>query len=436
MSNPRTFRWQMVTLATLFAGYTGYYICRSNLSVTATQIERHLEGNGLTADPVGLLQSVGILVYALGKTGNGVLGDFLGGRLLFLLGMAASVVCTLVFGVADGLIVFVAAWAVNRFFQSMGWVGMVKVSSCWFPVHMQARVMGVLSLSYLLGDAFARFYLGLFLRAGLDWRGVFLVAAATLGVLALASAVLLKSSPRDVGAEEPPVNPDNVFGAAGEAHRPDSLRGLLLPLLGNLIFWLSCVISFGLTLIRETFNLWTPKYLKNVGGLDEGLAAITSGLFPLVGAVSVLAVGVAGDALRGKHGRIVLPALVLAAGALGLLAAAPLDGRPAAALTLISAVSFFLIGPYSLFSGVIALRLGGKRGSSAASGLIDSAGYLGAVLSGRGIGELSQRYGWPAAFGALAGIAALTAVAAAVYWAAEESRGRKGNPGERGALAP
>ncbi|HKI35173.1 MAG TPA: MFS transporter [Gemmataceae bacterium] len=422
MSNPRTLRWQIITVATLFAGYTGYYVCRSNLSVTATQLEEELTGNGLTNDPIGLLGSVSVLCYALGKSSNGVLGDFLGGRLLFLLGMVVSVVCTVVFGLASGLIAFVVVLAVNRYFQSMGWVGMVKVSSCWFPVAVQARVMGVLSLSYLVGDAFARLYLGLFLTAGLGWRGVFFVAAGTLAVLALASAVLLKSSPRDVGAEEPPVNPDNVFGQAGESHRPESLRGLLLPLLGNLVFWLSCVLSFGLTLIRETFNLWTPKYLKVVGGLEHGTAAMASALFPLVGAVSALAVGAAGDALRGRHGRIVFPALLLLTGVLGLFATVPLEGRPLTALAFLAAVSFFLIGPYSLFGGVIALQLGGKRGSSAASGLIDSVGYLGGILAGRGVGELVDRFGWQTSFGGLAGVAALSAGAAAVYWVAQEFR--------------
>jgi OPA family glycerol-3-phosphate transporter-like MFS transporter len=423
MGNARTLRWQTVTLATLFAGYTGYYICRSNLSVMGPSLKEELAGSTFTDNPFGLLGSVGIFAYALGKTGNGVLGDFLGGRRMFLLGMVVSVACTVVFGLSSGLLTFVVVWGVNRYFQAMGWVGMVKVSSRWFPAHRQAFVMGVLSLSYLVGDAFARFYLGVFRDdVQLSWRGVFLVAAATLGVLAVVCAVLLKSSPGEVGAEEPPVYADNVYGRAGEASRPDSLAGLLLPLLGNLFFWLSCVVNFGLTLIRETFGLWLPTYLHEVGKLDEGVAAKWSALFPLAGAVSVVLVGVAGDRLRGKHGRIVLPCLVLLIAALGLLAVAPLDGRPAEALVIICAVGLFLLGPYSLFSGVIALQLGGKRGSSAASGLIDCAGYLGGTLSGVGVGALSQRHGWPAAFGGLAGIAALTAVAAAAYWVAQELR--------------
>jgi OPA family glycerol-3-phosphate transporter-like MFS transporter len=421
MSDPRTFRWQLITLATLFAGYTGYYVCRSNLSVVAPLLDKELAGNGWTPNPVGLLQSVGILVYALGKAGNSVMGDFLGGRLLFLLGMVVSAVCTLAFGLSGGLIVFVIVWSANRYFQSMGWAGMVKVSSRWFPVRVHARVMGVLSMSYLLGDAFARLYLGLFLDKDY-WRGVFFIAAGTLGVLALASLFLLKTSPQDVGADEPPANPDNVFGAAGEAPRPEGVGELLLPLVRSPVFWLSCVISFGLTLIRETFNFWTPTYLTDVAGLNARPAAITSALFPLTGAVSVVAVGVLGDRVRGKYGLVVLPALVVATGALGLLAVLPLQGRPWAALALICAVSMFLIGPYSLFTGVIALQLGGKRGSSSASGLIDSAGYLGAVLSGLGVESLVKEYGWQKMFGGLAVIAALAAAAAAAFRAAEGLR--------------
>jgi OPA family glycerol-3-phosphate transporter-like MFS transporter len=423
MGNARTIRWQRITLATLFVGYTGYYICRSNLSVVGPLLKEELAGSGFTDNPLGILSSVGTFAYALGKTGNGVLGDFLGGRRMFLLGMILSVACTVVFGLSSGLLMFVAVWALNRYVQAMGWVGMVKVSSRWFPVHRQSFVMGFLSLSYLAGDAIARFYLGVFLDdVNLGWRGVFLVAAATLGVLFVVCAVLLKSSPGEVGAEEPPVCADNVYGQAGEASRPDSLAGLLLPLLGNLFFWLSCVVNFGLTLIRETFGLWLPIYLNEIGKLEKGAAAKWSALFPLAGAVSVVLVGVAGDRLRGKHGRIVLPCLVLLVGVLGLLAVAPLDGRPAEALAIICAVALCLLGPYSLFSGVIALQLGGKRGSSAASGLIDCAGYIGGTLSGVGVGALLQRHGWPTAFGGLAGVAALTVVAAAAYWVAQELR--------------
>jgi phosphonate degradation associated HDIG domain protein len=124
--------------------------------------------------------------------------------------------------------------------------------------------------------------------------------------------------------------------------------------------------------------------------------------------------------MKGKYGRVAFPFLLLLIVSLLVLSAARPTGHPVLALVLISAVSFFLMAPYSFCSGVIALSLGGKRGSSTAAGLIDGAGYLGGALSGWGIGSVAQRYGWSVAFVVLAGAAALTALATAVYWMRQE----------------
>lgn len=419
MNDRRLFRWQGLTLTTLFVGYAGYYVCRSNLSVATPLLLGESQGT-ITKAQIGTVASVGVLLYAVGKLSNGVLADFLGGRLLFLFGMIASILCTIVFGLAGGLVAFAVIWAVNRYVQSMGWGGLVKIASCWFPVHRHATVMGFLSMSYLLGDAAARLYLGLFIGAGLHWRDLFFLAAGTLGVIAVFSLFTLRESPRDIGAEEPAANPENVFGADGDQARPGSLGSLLLPLLTNPTFLLVCLMNVGLTLIRETFNFWTPTYFTEVAGLEPGAAARWSMGFPLVGAASALVGGWASDRLRGRHGRVVVPSLVLLIAALALLALVPAQGQPLLVLGLISAVSWFLMAPYSFCSGVMALDAGGKRGSSTAAGIIDAAGYLGATLSGFGVGQVAQRYGWPMAFTILAGFAALTLVAAALYWVRQE----------------
>jgi OPA family glycerol-3-phosphate transporter-like MFS transporter len=424
-----TARWRRITLVSLFTGYAGYYLCRSNLSVVTPLILK--EYAGITKADIGTIASVGILLYSLGKVTNGVLTDFLDGRRLFLGGMAASIVCTVLFGLASGLAVFGVIWAMNRYVQSLGWGALVKISSRWYPVSVHATVMGVLSMSYLLGDALGRWYLGLFIKWQFGWREVFFVSAATLSAILVCGWFTVKGSPQQVGAQEPPANPDNVFGRDGDAARPESLARLLGPLVANPMFWLACVMNVGLTLIRETFNFWTPTYLTEVAGLDPGEAAQKSMWFPLVGAASALAAGALSDRLKGRHGRVAFPALLLLVGALIVLSETPTAGRAWLALLLICAVSFFLMAPYSFPSGVIALSLGGKRGSSTAAGLIDGAGYLGAVLSGWGIGSLAQRYGWSVAFIVLAGVAALTALVTAVYWVRQEFR-----PGPRDAVPP
>src|SRR5262245_17989552 len=112
MSGSRTFRWQGITLATLFVGYAGYYLCRSNLSVAASLLLEEFGASGLTKQTLGAIASAGVFAYAVGKAVNGVLADFFGGRRLFLLGIAGSVLCTVLFGLAGGAPAFAAIWAV------------------------------------------------------------------------------------------------------------------------------------------------------------------------------------------------------------------------------------------------------------------------------------------------------------------------------------
>lgn len=416
----RLFRWQGITLATLFVGYSGYYVCRSNLSVVAPLMVDDPALGGITKTDIGQIASLGVFLYALGKVSNGVLTDFVGGRALFLGGMFASIACTILFGLAGGVIAFALIWAVNRYVQSMGWGALVKIAGHWFPHGWHSTVLGALSMSYLLGDAVARVYLGAYIQAGFSWRHIFSVSAVTLGLIAVAGLFTLKSSPRDIGEQEPAANPANLFGTGGDKGQPPSLGALLWPLLSSMTFWLVCVLNVGLTLIRETLTFWMPTYLHEVAGLDSGAAAQASMLFPLVGGASALLAGLIADRLQGRHGRVMVPTLGALAGALWLLGDSAVPGQPAVALTLVSLVACFLLPPYSFCSGVIPLALGGKQGSSTAAGLIDSAGYLGAVFSGVGVGWIAQKYGWSPVFHLLAGVAGLTLLASLCYWFVQE----------------
>jgi OPA family glycerol-3-phosphate transporter-like MFS transporter len=417
----RLVRWRATTLAALFVGYAGYYVCRSNLSVAAPLLRQEFPAIGMTE--LGLLSTAGLVAYAVGKVVNGPLADLLGGRRMFLFGMVLSAACTAAFGLSAGLPAFMAVWVVNRFVQSMGWGALVGIAARWFPAGVYATVMGVLTLSYLLGDGLARLYLGAVLDLGVGWRGLFFVSAGTLGLIALAGLFTIYDRPADAGLPEP----DAASAAPGATTGPPArgVRALLKPLLTNPTFWLVCAMNAGLTLIRETFNYWTPTYLRDEAGLDPAWAAAASAVFPVAGAVAALAAGALSDRLGGRHGRIAVPSLAALLVALLALALAPVRGHPGLAVTLIGAVGATLMAPYTFCSGVMAMDLGGRHGSGTACGLIDAAGYVGAVASGLGIGALAERYGWAAAFGALAGAAGLTGVVAVGYWLRQERAGAR-----------
>ena len=423
---PRSFAlWQACTVALMAVGYAGYYLCRSDLSVAMPMLIREMSSRGVSPDAakvqLGTIASLGVLAYAIGKFPSGWLADFVGGRRNFLFGMGGSILFTLLFSLTGGIPLFTLAWMGNRGVQSMGWVGMVKITSRWFSYSTYGTAMGILSLSYLFGDAAAREFMARLIDAGFGWRGVFLAAAGTLALLLLLNLVLLKETPELLGFPEPPANPANLFGEAGETAQPASLKpASLATLLGTFAkspaFWLVCLLSLGVTIMRETFNLWTPTYFTQSVGLTVAEAAHRSALFPFFGGLSVLLAGFLSDRL-GKSGRaaIIFYGLLLTAGALMVLAFGGFGGSRVAPVVLVALVAFAMIGPYSYIAGAISLDFGGKQGSATASGLIDGIGYLGGVLAGNSVAAISVIWGWKGAFAALALVALLSSLAAGVY---------------------
>lgn len=413
-------RWQATTISMLVLGYAGYYLCRSDYSVVLPLIIADLGSRGIPASVatvrLGSIASFGVLAYAIGKFPSGGLADFLGGKRNFLLGMAGSVFFTVLFALGGGMPMFTLAWIGNRIVQSMGWAGTVKVTSKWFSYSTYGAAMGVISLSYLFGDAASRQFMALLIARGVGWRGVFLAAGGTLGVLLILNLLLLKESPRDIGLEEPTTNPLNVFKQEGERHTPLGLKELLKPLLGSRVFWLVCLLSFGFTIMRETFNLWTPTYFTQAVGLSNAGAAGSSALFPLFGGISVLAAGFLSDRLgNGGRAAIIFYGLVLTGITLLALAYGSFGSSKVWPVLLVTTVAFLMLGPYSYLAGAIALDFGGKQGSATASGFIDGVGYIGGVLAGNTVAHISVVYGWKGAFVMLAGVAWLSSVAAAAY---------------------
>lgn len=404
---------QVGTAAALLVGYSGYYLCRSNLAVASPLLLTDPTIGGLDRNAIGFISSVGVITYASGKLITGIAGDFVGGRKMFLVGLFGSVLATVLFGFGSSVGWLAIVWAINRLFQSAGWGGLVKIASHWFSTRQYGAAMAVLSLSFLFGDAVGRYVLGGLIAGGLGWRALFLASASTLAVIGVWLVTNLRSSPREVGLDEPEVSPANVFGASGGDARPQTLRSLLAPYLSSGSFWLVCLISFGLTLIRETFNIWTPIYLVDAQRLSVAQAAAYSSVFPLVGGLSTLAVGWWSDRIGDRRRMIlVVPCLILCVLSLAALALLGSSGRPLLAVTAIGSIAMWLLGPYSLLAGAMALDLGGRKGSATAAGLIDTAGYAGAVFSGFAVGRIVEWAGWATVFQTLAAVAASTVVAA------------------------
>jgi sugar phosphate permease len=399
----RSHAWLLVLL---FFAYGSFYLCRANVGAAIPLLL--LEG--FSKANLGRLESIAVLTYAVGKFVMGGLGDVLGGRRILAVAVGGSVVFTLAFGASHTFLAMVVFAAANRFFQSGGWSGVVHVVSRWFEPPVHGRVMGRLSTSYELGNAVALTLCGLIARWG--WRALFIVNPLLFAMISGTMVALLPRAPigepRDVHAP----------GAAAP-EEPIPLAKLLRTLLASGAMWTALALSALLTFVRIGFLTWTPTYLyelsRAVGQEEVSGAIFKSAVFPLAGVVAALAVGQLSDRLGPGRRAPLMAASLAVVVVLVLVLGHSTIREPLAAAAVIAGVGLFLLGPYSLMAGAIALDVAGRRGTATATGMIDGVGYLAGSAAPLLLGKIADRAGWSAVFDVFA-VVAFVAAAVSAGW--------------------
>lgn len=390
----------------MVVGYSGYYLCRSSFSVAKPLLLEAFPS--FDKAKLGILASVGTLMYAIGKFIHGPLADKLGGRPMFIYGMLGAIAFSLMFAFG-GPPIFLLAWSCNRFVQSAGWGGMVRIVSQWSRPNQYGSIMAVISLSYLVGDFLSRLLLGYWVGNGATWQQLFQWSAIGLTIIAIPVTIFLKEKPIQ---EAFPDQKEQILNSFAAQHRQR--------------FWLVCFLSFCFTLMRETFNEWTPTYLTEAAGLTKASAGQASSVFPLLGAFSVLAVGIYSDRIAKSQNpirRLMIVPIGLGLSALLLLVLGQVSGLPAAVtVALVGLVGFCLIGPYSLFAGATSLDFGGRMSAAKSAGFIDGIGYLGGIASGYLLGSLAQSQGWALSMSLLGIFCAVVAVIAVLLFSYENKK--------------
>lgn len=412
--NTRLLRWRVSTFWVMLLGYVGYYICRGNLSAAFPLLEQEF---GYSNTQLGLIASLSEMAYAGGKFINGPLADRIGGRRIFLVGMAGAIFFNIVFALSASLAAFILVWCFCRYFLSMGWGGLTKTIGNWYPRERNGTVMGLISVNFQFGGVAATLFAGFLVAIGVPWQGVFIYPALVLSLILLWSYFASRSSPADIVPGARPIEgatSKTQIADYGDEEQPP-VSTILKTLLRLPIYRQLLVFSFLTTLLRSVFLFWTPKFLFDIG-LGASSAILRSAIFPLLGVAGTVFIGWYTDhyARNGDRARmmwIMLSVLVFCMIAISVLSGAS-EPNFNLILFFLGASGFFLLGPYSMSSGCLTLDIAGAKGAGSCTGIIDGMGYIGGAIAAFAAGILSDYLGWPQVFLVLSVFAVISTLSA------------------------
>jgi OPA family sugar phosphate sensor protein UhpC-like MFS transporter len=378
-------RWRIVVFLSITLGYTLFYVTRLPTSVSKTAM---IEAGTLTIGQIGIIDTIFLWTYGIGKTVNGFLADRLNVRRFFATALLVSAGANLLFGASSLFGVFIVAWAVNGWVQSVGVPVSGVVMARWFPPSELGTRYSMWSMAHHLGEGltflFTSRLIGVATLAGAGadaWRAAFF-GPALLGLVgAFVLYRTLADRPAAVGL--PPV------AAIAKKKEHASLGVVQREVLANPWILLCGVASALVYVTRYALNGWGVFYLQKECGYSIESAGATLAIYPITGIGGTLLAGPISDRLFGGR-RVPVAA---GYGVVFCISLATLFGTKdgVAIPVALACVGFAMGGLLVFLGGLLAMELSSKRAAGAALGVIGGFSYLGAGLQSLASSWLIER---------------------------------------------
>ena len=385
-----SYRWR--ALEATFLGYALFYLVRGNsVSVVTIEMQKAL---GYDTNQIGNIAAVTAFTYGLSKFLMGAVSDRSDPRKFMAFGLAMTAICNFAFGASTSYQAHFWLWALNGFFQGMGWPPCGRVMGHWFSESERGLMFSIWNTSHNVGGGISGVLAAWAVQTYGGWEYAFFVPGILASVGAVYLFIRLRDTPQSVGL--PPIEEyRNDFPPGGipesELERELSYRELILDkVLLNPYMWLLAIANFFAYITRYSMLDWGPTFLRTVKGasLGEGggaLMAIEFGGIP-----STIFFGWLSDKIGGRRGVVatlcMLPIIAAFAGIVVI---------PANYLwldyTMLFTIGFFIYPVIGLIT-VMALDVVSKKAIGTAAGFIGMFGYLGRMVQAKGFGWTVKVY--------------------------------------------
>jgi sugar phosphate permease len=375
----RKLRWTAYTLLALC--YMLAFFHRMAPAAISGELQRDFLTSGAT---LGTLAAMYFYVYTLMQIPVGVMADTLGVRRIVTIGAVTSGLGSVLFGMADSLMLASIGRVLVGFGVSVFFISLMKVNAVWFHDRHFGAVGG---LSILLGNIGAVLAAApLVWLVGLtSWRNVFVA----IGILSLFLAVLVwwlvVDHPRAAGL---PTLRELEGKPAHAPHKGHWLEGLS-KVASNRHTWPGLLPNFGIAGSLFAFaGLWAIPFLQDVYGMSRTIASQHTTWLLAGFAVGALTIGLLSDRSGKRKPLMVVGALLYCASWVPLMLGLPMGPWLSQALFLmmgVTAASFTL-------SWAVTKEVNPPALSGMATSVVNTGSFLGAGILQPLVGWIMDRH--------------------------------------------
>jgi len=257
------YRWRV--MESTFLGYATFYLVRNNLSVVSKELE---VGLGYTHSMIGSILAITAIAYGLGKFLMGAMSDRSDARKFMAFGLMMTALCNFLFGSANHFQLHLMLWAMNGFFQGMGWPPCGRSMGHWFSERERGLMFSIWNTSHNVGGGIAGMLAAWAVIHFGGWQYAFFVPGVVAAIGSVYLFWRLRDTPQSVGL--PPVEEYNDDFTEDElehgTHEEElSFKELFVDhVLMNKWIWLLAFANFFAYIARYSMLDWGPMYLREI----------------------------------------------------------------------------------------------------------------------------------------------------------------------------
>ncbi|OOH92446.1 regulatory protein UhpC [Pasteurellaceae bacterium 15-036681] len=388
----RTYRyWRIHLMIAMYVGYAGFYLTRKSLNYSVPMLITDLN---IDKNDIGMMATLFYITYGASKFLSGIFSDRSNPRHFMAIGLMATGVTNILFGLSNSVVMLTLLWVINAWFQGWGWPACSKLLTTWYSRTERGYWWSIWNTAHNVGGALIPLIIG-YLTLHYSWRHGFIMVGIVTILIGLLLFWRLPNTPQSMGLPTVGEWRNDPLELAHEKEGADlSWHEILRQyVFFNKYIWLLALSYTLVYLVRTAINDWGNIYLTEKYHYSLVSANSVLSLFEIGGFVGSLVAGWGSDKMfssnRGPMALLFAIGIFLSITALCLQ---PSDSYILQA-ALFFAIGFFIFGPQMLI-GMAAAEVAHKQTAGTATGFIGLFAYLGAAIAGYPLALILQSFHW------------------------------------------